>query len=332
MASKSHSVPVGDPFFSKTVKDIEDAMSGVKAGNGLGNSSSSTKTIKSGKKFLEDISKSSGTQSGSITGDIANAAASVTPGKKTTATKVIDVIDKLNTLLYGTVGAIEVATGKSEGKGLVENIKANIKEKGTFGDYLRNSGMKPSVLTSVLGFTGDVLLDPLTYIPIAGWAAKGGKALKGVGLAEKLLKGGRVAKAAGSAIEKLAVKADIAGLKVIEKKVIKSGSEDILNELAEKAAKLTGGKISRVAGDLAERKSNFIQSLNKNISKKTYETYPMKGFTASLARNIAGSNKANTANKVLDVVSKWLIPRKSVLGKRIAENPKLLSDLMNANT
>lgn len=56
-------------------------------------------------------------------------------------------------------GAAERALGLGR-PGLVENIKENIEQKGTWGDILRQKGAGP-VTSAVLGFAGDVVFDPL---------------------------------------------------------------------------------------------------------------------------------------------------------------------------
>lgn len=51
--------------------------------------------------------------------------------------------------------------------------------KKSYSDVLGEVGMQPGLARSALGFAGDIFLDPLTYIPVGGWLAKGaGKGVK----------------------------------------------------------------------------------------------------------------------------------------------------------
>jgi hypothetical protein len=104
---------------------------------------------------------------------------------------VSKALNLLATPLYGVVGAVESALGKGTKRGLLENIKSNVQERGTFGDLLR-SYKAPTVLSLPVGFALDVAMDPLNWITmgtaalvpkIAVGAAKAG--LEGAALGAK---------------------------------------------------------------------------------------------------------------------------------------------------
>jgi len=80
------------------------------------------------------------------------------------------LLHTMGTPLYATVGAVESALGKGTKKGLLENIKANVEEEGTYGDLLRSYGMS-NLLAMPLGFALDVAGDPLM------WATAGTSAM-----------------------------------------------------------------------------------------------------------------------------------------------------------
>jgi len=105
----------------------------------------------------------------------------------------------LSTPLYATTGAVEAALGKGTEKGLLANIKANIKERGVMGDLLRSYGA-PSYAAIPLGFILDVAADPIN------WATAGTSALiprLGYGIAKAGVKGAGEA-VASSALKKAA--------------------------------------------------------------------------------------------------------------------------------
>ncbi|MCK9369569.1 hypothetical protein M0R04_06650 [Candidatus Dojkabacteria bacterium] len=83
----------------------------------------------------------------------------------------------LGTPLYGIVGAIEAALGKGSKSGL-SNIGANIKERGTFGDLLRQYDVNKWV-SMPLGLALDITFDPVNWLT-AGTTATIPKLFKGV--------------------------------------------------------------------------------------------------------------------------------------------------------
>jgi len=75
-------------------------------------------------------------------------------------------IDVLSRPLYGIVGAIDYATGKSGAPSLSKAITENIKSsKRTFGNVLKDSGL-PGVVSAPLGFVLDVAFDPINWATV----------------------------------------------------------------------------------------------------------------------------------------------------------------------
>lgn len=77
-------------------------------------------------------------------------------------------LNALGTPLYAIVGATEAALGKGTKPGL-ENIAANIKERGTFGDLFRSYDVNKWAALP-LGLAMDIALDPVNWLT-AGTAA-----------------------------------------------------------------------------------------------------------------------------------------------------------------
>jgi hypothetical protein len=141
-------------------------------------------------------------------------------------------------------GAVEYALGKGTERGLVNNIVANVKEGGTYGDIIRSYGVSNSVAMP-LGFALDVMMDPIN------WATVGTGALV-PRVATGLIKGAKT----GRAIEGAAL-----GLK--------SG----LLQKAETVGKVIPGLAKKAFSELPEgvTKRSFSAETLLNLSKKSTE-------------------------------------------------------------
>lgn len=90
--------------------------------------------------------------------------------------RLLDILSRTN---YASAEFVRNVVSKNETAGL-DDIWAGLsgKKKTTYSDVLKEAGMESGVARGVLGFAGDVLLDPLTYVGGAGIASKASK-LKG---------------------------------------------------------------------------------------------------------------------------------------------------------
>lgn len=90
--------------------------------------------------------------------------------------RLLDLLSRTN---YASAEFVRNVVSDKETAGL-EDIWAGLsgKKKTTYSDVLKEAGMDSGVARGVLGFAGDVLLDPLTYVGGAGIVSKGSK-LKG---------------------------------------------------------------------------------------------------------------------------------------------------------
>lgn len=102
-------------------------------------------------------------------------------------------LDVLSRPLYGVVGAVKHVTGQGKGS-LGQDVADNIlRDKSTFGDVLKNTGMHYAV-SAPLGFALDMAFDPVN------WATMGTGALVprlGAGLVKGATKGGVAGAARG---------------------------------------------------------------------------------------------------------------------------------------
>lgn len=83
----------------------------------------------------------------------------------------------LNAPVAAGAAIAETALGQGNQAGLIENIKENIEQHGTYGDVLRQSGAS-NLVAAPLGFALDVALDPLN-IATFGTASAVGKVARG---------------------------------------------------------------------------------------------------------------------------------------------------------
>lgn len=148
--------------------------------------------------------------------------------------------------------------------------------RGTFGlpkvffsDVLDEMGFEPGFVRSVLGFVGDVALDPLTYLGGAGGAKvalKAGQTSISKGATKALTK--TIAKIAAG--ETVAATGRIASLQPVIKQLIRR-RDAITRSLAKPG--------SRLAGQLAKSKLTKEQFLKQSLRQKVFGTTKVpKGF------------------------------------------------------
>lgn len=154
------------------------------------------------------------------------------------------VLNALSIGLYGVTGVVETALGKGTKRGLIENVKANIKERGTMGDIVRSYGVN-NIIAMPVGLALDIALDPITIL-------SGGTSIA-PRIAKTLLKGGG-AKTLGAV-----VKGSLAGT---AKPFVGA------TRYAARKAGVKSTKISKLYGDLA---SQVIRS-TKAYEKVTGDT------------------------------------------------------------
>ena len=230
---------------------------------------------------------------------------------------------------YAVTGAIESALGKGTEKGLVKNIKANIKEEGTMGDLLRSYGMN-NYAAMPLGLALDIAVDPIAWLTLgtsaivprtvlgATRAAKTGEsALKGarLGVESSLLgKAAWTGKAVSTVGKKFGVTRESRGLgrfadlqKTISERAAKTSTqyEKITGESLEKIIKHS--QRDRIFDKISRKleKTNF----GKNI-KTLFELSSGKHFRRSLkledeareAAAVAGKNIGKSIDDVDDIL------------------------------
>lgn len=182
-------------------------------------------------------------------------AAVTTPKKKKGfGSKVMNVIDKLSIPLYGLVGAVESLAGKGDKKGLWRNIKDNVKQKQGWTPLLKKTGMNSKV-ASVLGFAGDVVVDPLNLVGLG----LVGKAAKGLGYGAKALSEVNKLGLAGRFLEKAALKDTAKGIakltRTTSKGLSKASSVEKMEKALSKADTLLNKKsyLGKVAGKMGSK-------------------------------------------------------------------------------
>lgn len=177
----------------------------------------------------------------------------------------------LGTPLYAVAGVVETALGKGTKKGLVENIKANVAERGTFGDIIRSYGTR-NMFAMPLGFALDVTMDPVM------WLSGGTALVPKLGLS--LLKGGGLKGASAVA------RGSMAGTAKSLVGVAKYGAEKV-------GAKKAATSLSKTYGSLAEQ----VKNLNKVYGDLT-------GDTVEAA--IKGSVKAPGSERIFNKAYNYL--------------------------
>ena len=157
-------------------------------------------------------------------------------------------------------------------------FKDDVSNRKSFSDVLEliekdedptDDKLGENVVEGLLGFAGDVLLDPLTYV--SGGFSAIGKVAKGSGAA---VKGLEYIDSAGKIISNVD---DVANLSKVTKAV--DGASDVASGFVKKAARDTYESSMRV--EEASKKS--AQNLSKNVENKTGY---IKVLDADTARNI----------------------------------------------
>ena len=121
--------------------------------------------------------------------------------------------------------------------GGLAGVKTKGKDKGALGlsnvwmsDVLKKVGVKDKVVRGILGFVGDVAIDPLTYVGGASAVKMGGVSVKKAG-AKKIAAGAAVAVAKGTRVRDAARTARLTG------KLVNRTKKQIVENLALKGAK-----------------------------------------------------------------------------------------------
>ena len=177
--------------------------------------------------------------------------------------------------------------GVGEGLSFMNPFKDDVSNRKSFSDVLEliekdkdptDDKLGENVVEGLLGFAGDVLLDPLTYV--SGGFSAIGKVAKGSGAA---VKGLEYIDSAGKIISNVD---DVANLSKVTKAV--DGASDVASGFVKKTARDTYESSKRVE----EASKKIAQNLSKNVENKTGY---IKVLDADTARNIV--KKYDTANR-----------------------------------
>ena len=178
--------------------------------------------------------------------------------------------------------------GVGEGFSSMNPFKDDVSNRKSFSDVLElfdddptDDKLGENVVEGLLGFAGDVLLDPLTYVT-GGFSAIG-KTVKGSGAA---VKGLEYIDSAGKIISNVD---DVANLSKVTKAV--DGASDVATGFVKKTARDTYESSKRVE----EASKKIAQNLSKNVENKTGY---IKVLDADTARNIV--KKYDTVNRYTD--------------------------------
>jgi len=206
--------------------------------------------------------------------------------KKPERSTIGKVLHTMGIPLYGTVGAVEAALGKGTKKGLIDNMRANIEEEGTYGDLLRSYGA-PGWGALPMGFAMDVALDPVT------WATLGTGSLVprvAVGLTKGGLTGARAA-----AVSRLGPSAHRFG------------------GLASRAVR--GRDPAKMAKEAAARTPTWMERVRKTSETAQKEWEVISGAEEKMLQG-------NTVSRALEQTGlgdKWADYRKTEQGKKVAD-------------
>lgn len=230
---------------------------------------------------------------------------------------------------YAVTGAIETALGKGTEKGLVKNIKANLKEGGTMGDLIRSYGVN-NYVAMPLGLALDIALDPLAWATLgtsaivprtaigAMKASKaGGSALKGAKLGAESSLLGKAAwtgKAAAYTGKKFGITGETKGL---------SKFADLQKSISERATK-TSGQYDKLTGEGIESivKHSQRDRFMDKVSRKLDETELGRGLKHVLEYS---NKKQIAATKETDKLATLAAKETSeAVGKSIKETGDVL--------
>ena len=180
--------------------------------------------------------------------------------------------------------------GVGEGFSFMNPFKDDVSNRKSFSDVLEliekdedptDDKLGENVVEGLLGFAGDVLLDPLTYVS-GGFSALG-KVAKGSGAA---VKGLEYIDSAGKIISNVD---DVANLSKVTKAV--DGVSDVASGFVKKTARDAYESSKRVE----EASKKIAQNLSKNVENKTGY---IKVLDADTARHIV--KKYDTVNRYTD--------------------------------
>ena len=175
----------------------------------------------------------------------------------------------LHTMLtpgYAVTGAIESILGKGTEKGMIKNIKANIRDQGTMGDLLRSYGAN-NYVAMPLGLALDIAVDPLAWLTLGTSAivprtAIG--AIKATKAGESALKGARLG-AESSLLGKAAWTGKAAS--AIGKKFGVTGETKGLGRFAE-LQKTISEKALKESGQYDKLVGESVESIVKHSERK----------------------------------------------------------------
>ena len=212
--------------------------------------------------------------------------------KRGTLDRIFGLISN-NSLVQGAYYALDddddttFLQGVGEGFSFMNPFKDDVSNRKSFSDVLEliekdedptDDKLGENVVEGLLGFAGDVLLDPLTYV--SGGFSAIGKVAKGSGAA---VKGLEYIDSAGKIISNVD---DVANLSKVTKAA--DGASDVVSGFVKKTARDTYESSKRVE----EASKKIAQNLSKNVENKTGY---IKVLDADTAKSIV--KKYDTANR-----------------------------------
>lgn len=212
--------------------------------------------------------------------------------KRGTLDRIFGLISN-NSLVQGAYYALDddddttFLQGVGEGFSYMNPFKNDVSNRKSFSDVLEllekdedptDDKLGENIVEGLLGFAGDVLLDPLTYVT-GGFSAIG-KTVKGSGAA---VKGLEYIDSAGKVISNVD---DVANLSKVTKAV--DGASDVASGFVKKTARDAYESSKRVE-DVSKK---LAQNLSKNVDNKTGY---IKVLDADTAKSIV--RKYDTANR-----------------------------------
>jgi hypothetical protein len=129
---------------------------------GGGGGSTPSPSARSGRQSIFDLAGQSEEPTPDEPGLLSRVARGIPQPVKTTVGTVLDVLGRPGAATAGAVDAVV------QGENPLSRIGQNLtgKRRDTFDEVLEHSGMKDSIGRNVLGFAGDVVLDPLNLVGV----------------------------------------------------------------------------------------------------------------------------------------------------------------------